>query len=217
MTHLSGEGVEFENCTAIGQAAGGAGGGFTGHINVAGTFGIAKYKNCSVLNMSTGWSAGDATLELENPICSGVAYALFVYSDVTVTGGTLTATHSVLNPQIDGHTYTFTDVIMTNSVASQNVISLVARNTTTLNFIDCSIISAQYLGIWLNGTDNVLNVSGCTFECPNNLWLQGTYTVTSDYNSFKLIAGADDFYVDTAAKTFAEWQALGYDAHSITV
>lgn len=84
-------------------------------------------------------------------------------------------------------------------------------------------------GVYLN-FENGGTAAGTTMDLKDNVWsgvgtavaifTRGSSTTTSDYNvAYGLIGGSEFSYSTTGSasfKTFAQWQALGFDAHGVT-
>jgi hypothetical protein len=185
-----------ENCLI--ENNGTTGGGNYDGIVLAGVSGSAITGNYITGQKSTEGSGID--------VCHG---SVDVYRNMVVGGEGKGLTHCD-----DG-----TNTVWGNVFGSNNVGLIVYSNDGgTLNFWNNTITDSTSISMRLG----LAVANSQTVDLKNNIVDGGTYsayleagvTLTSDYNVLYGASTSDGFIAGTGARTFAQWQAAGYDTNS---
>ena len=130
----------------------------------------------------------------------------------TFTGLTATATGATVGIADNG---TPVAVVVTGStlVGPGNVFQM--QGTGSSVSIQNSTVSGNY-GFTMIGTGQSLTSTGNTLGglTGNYYYYGNAMTVVSDFNNFGTPGSGERFTVIGTGKTYAQWKALGYDAHS---
>ncbi len=213
-----------EGCTLINCQAIDGGSAYYGHVNVSGNFGTVTLIDCQAVNCVVGVNFSSASVVLQDCDIEGLLYGIEAGENYTITGGSIKGANHAIFFQAGSLTISCNGTSLRNTANPTNsCIRALNKNSITLSLTDCTIISDTWVGINLEGGNNLtLTVNGCTFDCLVDLIHDGAQdpVFVFDNNLYKLREGTDDFYAAVgspcAAYTFAQWQGLGYDLNSST-
>jgi hypothetical protein len=222
-----GLGITFNDCIADGGTVSLAGcTGYYGHKNISGDFGTITFNRCISRNVFVGWEPVDCVAVL-NDCVSDVTVNTVLRpwcASTTLTDCALSSNSFIIEFQgvnqhitVSGGTFT-----IPNPGASRNAIVISAPYTgvhLVLNGVTINNLSLPYPNTILNYAANTtIDVHNCTWLAPGLscyafISIVGM-TINSDYNTFK---NPSTWYLNPNGYTFAQWQVLGYDAHSTNV
>lgn len=204
------EGVTFINCLSDPGVYTENSTGFTGHINISGSFGTVVYRNSTSRNASSGFSA--MTL-CDNCTTTGVKYSFTGSGTFTVQNSILAASDRIISVEANS-TVTVQDSTgtVTNGHgvfgSGANIGYILRRNTFSGVGTVLQIIGANAS---VDASQNTFGMSPYYYKFNN-----AGYSITSDYNVFSGGTTGNRFwFTDTGVLTLAAYRAAtGQDLHS---
>lgn len=214
------EGLSFISCDATLSTYEANATGFYSHTNTSGTFGKLLFDTCTTNNCSIGISGNSATSGLVRN-CA-VTNANICYSadhDWLLTGCSGQANQGA-NPQVVFVGSTNVEITgFTGSTTGSHWVWIGANSSAYIHDCDWSAISGPIM-ISLRGANGSLTTRRLSFNSGSVPYIvtataSASFTLDCDYNTY-MSFGAMGFIgqINNVYKTWAEWQALGYDAHS---
>lgn len=219
----NGEGLTFIDCNALMTAYDANSTGFYSHVNTSGSFGTLMFDGCHTDKCSMGFSGNNAARGIVQN-CSVLNGHICYYTDSNwILSNISGQANQGPNPQIIFVSGTGVEVsAVTGSSAGPYWIWINANSALYIHDCDWSAAPLNLNMISLRGANASIRARQMKYNntSPTLPYVvvtsaAPTAVIDSDFNTFTA-QGASDYVgqIDQVYKTFAQWQALGYDTHS---
>lgn len=213
------EGVRYVNCSATLSTYDPLSQGFYGHTNTSGSFGQVIWDTCTTDNCSIGIAGvSQASAVLRNCTITNANICVSADHDWLITGLSGQANQGG-NPQVLSVGSTNVEVIGLTGSTTGYWIWILTGCSAYIHDCDWSAVSGPIM-ISLRGANASIRTRSITFaggSQPYNVPPSAVsgMSIDSDNNVFTGFGASGIIgQINSVDKTWAQWQALGYDAHS---